>query len=326
MPYQLIVTTDPEQQRVSLRLLDEHGVQQGAQQVHLPEHSPALWTGLFDTRRYVLLHQGNLILEGQTRPATAGELLEHLEVFLGEQVLGAEILRVLTQTVQRRTLLVHLPPTADDVLAAAFARVPWEIARPGVGQPSLLERNLIVRLVTEDTAQRDAAVAEVAKRVAQGVVPLRVLLVFAEAPGSRPLAMRLEREQLLTLFYEKILPQHRVQVDVLCHGVTRALLREQIEAAGGYHLVHWSGHGHHNLLELRGLDGQVELLTGEQLVDLFLQAGGFIPQLVFLAACLSGTFVSVHDWATLRALVAGEDVSAKRGEEPPLEPIRKLRC
>jgi len=154
-------------------------------------------------------------------------------------------------------------------------------------------------LVTEDTAQRDAAVADVAKRVAQGEI-LRVLLVFAEAPGSRPLAMRLEREQLLALFYEKILPQHRVQIDVLCHGVTRALLREQIEAAGGYHIVHWSGHGHHNLLELRGPDGQPELLTGEQLVDLFIQAGGFIPQLVFLSACLSGTFVSVHDWATLR--------------------------
>ncbi|MFO1429069.1 MAG: CHAT domain-containing protein [Candidatus Competibacteraceae bacterium] len=300
-----------------MRLLDEHGVQQGAQQVHLPDFSPALWTGLSDTRRYIFLHQGNLLLDGWTRPATAAELLEHLGVFLGEQVLGSAIMQVLTQTAQRRTLLVHLPPTADDVLAAAFARVPWEIARPGVGQPPLLERNLIVRLVTEDTAQRDDAVAAVAQRVAQGEI-LRVLLVFAEAPGSRPLAMRLEREQLLTLFYDKILPQHPVQIDVLCHGVTRALLREQIEAAGGYHIVHWSGHGHHNLLELRGLDGQAELLAGEQLVELFIQAGGFIPQLVFLSACLSGTFVSVHDWETLRALVAGEDVSAKRGEEQPL--------
>ncbi len=89
-------------------MLDEHGVQVGAQQVQLPEHSPALWTGLFDTRRYVLLHQGNLLLEGQTRPATAAELLEHLGVFLGTDVLGAGIMGVLTQSVQRRTLLVRL--------------------------------------------------------------------------------------------------------------------------------------------------------------------------------------------------------------------------
>ena len=122
---------------MSLRLLDEHGVQVGAQQVQLPEHSPALWTGLFDTRRYVLLHQGNLLLEGQTRPATAAELLEHLGVFLGTDVLGAGIMGVLTQSVQRRTLLVRLPPTADDVLAAAFARVPWEIARTRRGPTGL---------------------------------------------------------------------------------------------------------------------------------------------------------------------------------------------
>jgi hypothetical protein len=46
MQYPLILATGPEQQRV-LRLLDEHGVQVGAQQVYLPEYSP--WTGLFAT-------------------------------------------------------------------------------------------------------------------------------------------------------------------------------------------------------------------------------------------------------------------------------------
>jgi hypothetical protein len=83
---------------------------------------------------------------------------------------------------------------------------------------------------------------------------LRVLLVFAEAPGSRPLAMRLEREQLLGLFYDEVMPKRRVSVDVLCHGVTRKALREKVRDASGYHVVHWSGHGHHNLLELLGED------------------------------------------------------------------------
>jgi hypothetical protein len=37
MQYELIIATDPEQQRVSLRLLDADGMQRGAQQVQLAE-------------------------------------------------------------------------------------------------------------------------------------------------------------------------------------------------------------------------------------------------------------------------------------------------
>ncbi len=44
---------------------------------------------------------------------------------------------------------------------------------------------------------------------------LRALLIFAEAPGSRPLAMRLERQRLLDLFFDDIMPDRQVRVDVL---------------------------------------------------------------------------------------------------------------
>jgi hypothetical protein len=96
--------------------------------------------------------------------------------------------------------------------------------------------------------------------------------------------MRLERETLLDLFYDEVMPNHRVQVDVLCHGVTRERLRKQVESANGYHVVHWSGHGHHDLLELYGEEGDADLLTGSELLALFTEAGGFLPNLIFLAA------------------------------------------
>lgn len=144
---------------------------------------------------------------------------------------------------------------------------------------------------------------------------LRVLCVYAEALGSRPLATRLEREQLLDLFYDEVMPDHRVEVEDLCHGVTRRTLEDAIREAGGFHVVHWSGHGHQNLLELAGEDSHPDRLTGEALVELFRAAGGFIPRLVFLSACLSGTLAGVRDRASLDA--------ALREGEPGAPPTRK---
>jgi ketopantoate reductase len=55
---------------------------------------------------------------------------------------------------------------------------------------------------------------------------------------------------LRKLFEKEIYPQRRIVADFLTHGVTRERLKSQIEENGGYHIVHWSGHGHLNLLEL----------------------------------------------------------------------------
>ncbi len=317
MQYELIVETIADRQAVKFRLVDEHGVHKASHEVALAEHRPALWEGLFDTHGHIKRYAGSQIWEEATGPETAEHILARLGFFLGRDVLGAEIMRELTATRQRRTLLVRLPRTGDDPLAAALARVPWEIARPAPSEPALMERNLVVRLITEDTAQRDEAVAEAAARVAGGET-LRVLLVFAEAPGSRPLAMRQERQELLDLFYREILPKKRVQVDVLCHGVTRAVLREAITAANGYHILHWSGHGHHNLLELRRADGGPDRLSGEDLVALIEGAGGFIPHLVFLSACLSGTVVEIKDWETFRARLLDKEPGGQAAPAPDL--------
>lgn len=310
LEYELSVEPDENTRVVRLRLTDQDGVHCGSNQVKLADYRTWDWEALFDTRRYVERYAGSLRREGASAPDTAEDLMLELGVFLGTKVLGPEIMQALGQSKQRRSLMVRLPATEGAVLASAFARVPWEIARPGPGETPLMERALVVRVVTASTHERDQPVAAARAAVNAGKAPLRVLLVFAEAPGSRPLAMRLEREQLVELFENEILPRRRVEVDVLCHGVTRTLLQERITASGGYHIVHWSGHGHHNRLEILGEDGAADSLSGEELVALIQDAGGFVPQIFFLSACLSGAFVGIRDWATLQAALRA-DASAR---------------
>jgi Flp pilus assembly protein TadD len=138
--------------------------------------------------------------------------------------------------------------------------------------------------------------------------------VFAEARGSRPLAARRERQELLELFGKEIYPKRRVAAHVLSHGVTRERLEAQIRENGGYHVIHWSGHGHLNLLELAKPGGGSDRLSGKELLDL---CGGFIPRLVFLSACHSGDILRVRDWNEFLAVAQGQSPGAK--ESPPAE-------
>jgi hypothetical protein len=294
----------PGHRALGLRLSDEHGRHLGASQVRLDDHPAPMWEGLFDARGYVRRFEGGLRLEGKAGPATAGDLLARLGVFLGQHVLGGAITGALAAGIGQRTLLVRLPDLSADPLAAALARVPWELAWPSKnGAPEggpLFRRNVVVRAVPAGTppSSRQVAVPLGADEA------LRVLLVYAHAPGSRPLAARLERERIVELFFAEVLPKRRVTVDWLCHGVTRERLRERVQSAGGYHVVHWSGHGRHDALELAGSaasGGARDWLRGAELVELFAAAGGFIPHLVFLSACHSGSALGVKDWARLVA-------------------------
>jgi hypothetical protein len=178
--FELDIATEASSGRVRFQLRDSDGRHRGAHQVRLDPASGALWEGLFDTRAHVERYQGGTRFS--ERPATTEELLERLGVFLGGTVLGPEIVALLAEGVHDRTLLVRLPePTGqedEDLLAAAFARVPWEIAQPAAGEPTLMERNVVVRVVTAglDAGSWTAAPPPPGES-------LRVLLVIAEAPG-----------------------------------------------------------------------------------------------------------------------------------------------
>ncbi|MBL7181215.1 MAG: hypothetical protein ISS65_13565 [Desulfobacterales bacterium] len=210
MQFELHLDTDPSNKTARLELKDEHGRQLANRQIRLKDQDAASWEGLFDTRRHVQRYQGSHLYD-QAKPATAEDIISHLGVFIGKRVLGTEMMTHLTASTSRRTLLVRLPKADEDPLAAAFARMPWEIARTEINTPTLMDKNLIVRAITDDIPDMDAAATKQAARIAAGEEDLRVLLVFAEAPGSRPLAMRREREGLRDLFIKEILPKKNVE-------------------------------------------------------------------------------------------------------------------
>jgi tetratricopeptide (TPR) repeat protein len=292
--FDLIITADYPSRTAELRLLDEHSVQLAYRQTDFKAIAVSRQQGLFDLRNYLRLY-----VEPDREAASVAEL----GVCIAEEVLGADIFRTLAASRSQRTLRIQLPGAteADNHLAAALARVPWEMARAAADQSTLGERNLLVRVVHD-------MVAPATQPLALGRDEcLRVLFVFAEARGSRPLAARLERQALHRLFEQEIYPQRRIVADFLTHGVTRQRLQAQIQENGGYHIVHWSGHGHLNRLELAKPGGAQDYLSGEELLDLFIRAGGFIPRLFFLSACHSGDILRVKDWNDFLAVAQGKE-------------------
>jgi tetratricopeptide (TPR) repeat protein len=296
--FDLIIDTDSPSHTAEFRLLDAHANQLAYRQTDFTSISVSRRLGLFDLRNYLR----NLVEPGHEAASVA-----EIGVCIAEEVLGVEIFRTLWKSIEQRTLRIKLPGATEeeDHLAAALARVPWEIARPAADQPTLGERNLLVRVVhdTAATATQPLALNEDES--------LRVLIVFAEARGSRPLAARLERLELNRLFVDRIYPKRRVVADFLTHGVTRERLEEQIRDRGGYHVMHWSGHGHLNRLELAKPGGDSDYLSGDDLLNLFTDAGGFIPRLVFLSACHSGDILRVKDWSDFLALAQGKERGTK---------------
>jgi hypothetical protein len=296
--FDLIITADYPSRMAELCLLDEHGVQIAFRQTDFKTIAVSRQQGLFDLRNY---------LRHYVEPGQEAATVAELGVCIAEEVLGADIFRTLAASASQRTLRIQLPGAteADNHLAAALARVPWEMARAAADQPTLGERNLLVRVVHDMEAPATQPLALGRDEC------LRVLFVFAEARGSRPLAARLERRELLRLFAQEIYPQRRVVADFLTHGVTRQRLQAQIQENGGYHIVHWSGHGHLNRLELAKPGGAQDFLSGEELLDLFIRAGGFIPRLFFLSACQSGDILRVKDWNDFLAVAQGQEPGTK---------------
>jgi len=307
--FDLVVGATPGALTAEFRLLDAHGGQIAYRQTDFTAISASRRHGLFDLRNYLRLY-----VEAGREAAAVSEI----GVCIAEEVLGKDIFGPLSVSQSQRTLRIQLPGAmeAGNPLAAALARVPWEIARSGPNEPTLSQRNLLVRVVHDVQAPASRPLE------LSGDEPLRVLFVFAESRGSRPLGARQERRALLRMLQKEVYPQRRVVAHFLTHGVTRARLESQIRDHGGYHVVHWSGHGHLNLLELAKAGGASDHLSGEALLDLFAQAGGFLPRLFFLSACHSGDILRVTDWNDFLAIAQGQEPGTKKGEPgaPDLEP------
>ena len=164
--FDLIITADYPTRTAELRLLDAHGSQLAFRQTLFGNIPISRQQGLFDLRDYLR----NYVQDGKEAASVA-----EIGVCIAEEVLGEEIFHKLWESESQRALRIQLPGAADveNHLAAALARVPWEIARAAPGQPTLGDRNLVVRIVHEMSAS-------VTEPLDLGPdEPLRVLFVFA---------------------------------------------------------------------------------------------------------------------------------------------------
>jgi hypothetical protein len=136
--FDLIITADYPSRTSELCLLDEHGVQLAYKQTDFKTIAVSRQPGLFDLRNYVRHY---------VEPGLGAASVAEIGVCIAEEVLGADIFRTLVASGSQRTLRIQLPGAteADNHLAAALARVPWEMARAAVDQPALGERTLLVR-------------------------------------------------------------------------------------------------------------------------------------------------------------------------------------
>jgi tetratricopeptide (TPR) repeat protein len=304
--FDLVIAADTSALTAEFSLRDEHGLQLAHRQTDFKNFVASQRQALFDLRNYLR----NYVEPGQQERAIA-----EVGVCIAEDVLGDEIFSRLWQSQSQRTLRINLVATDDsnNDLAAALARVPWEIARPAHDKPSLDQRSVLIRIVHRADKPFNRAL-----ELSQGE-SVRVLFIFAEAPGSRPLAARRERQQLLDLMEREVYPKRDVVAHFLSYGVTRQRLQSQIQEHGGYHIVHWSGHGNTDLLELTKAGGGRDHLSGQELLDLFVAAGGFIPQLFFLSACHSGE-AHIESWNDF--FVAAKQEGTNEKDASAAQPVK----
>lgn len=277
--------------------------QSGMTQVHAQANHSLALGDLLPSDHQLLVNLATHIRLYQPDIEAATTVLD-TGITIALQILGQDIFRHLYADKTDRQLRIILPEPNASPASAAMAdllfRIPWEIARPSRSEPSLLERNLRVCIVPASPTPAPIP-APLGKT-------FRILFIHAEAPGSIPLALRQERRALQALFRDHIEPGRNVEAHFLAHGVTRAHIAEQIRRHGGYHIIHWSGHGQHNLLELVTADGTPDHISGAELLALLQQEASILPRLCFLSACDSAGSAAIHNWGDFLAAPGTEAV------------------
>ena len=199
------------------------------------------------------------------------------------------------------------PPRTENLLAAALARVPWEIARPGPG-PAHPGR-------AEPPGPRGPRHGRAAYAAAGLWRRMRACGCSSSSPRRAArvrLAARQERRELLRLFEKEIYPHRRVVADFLTHGVTRERLEAQIADSGGYHVVHWSGHGHLNLLELAKPGGARTSSPARICWTCSSRPAASSPACSSSAPAIPATSCGCRDWNDFLAIAQGKEPGAKR--------------
>ena len=120
---------------------------------------------------------------------------------------------------------------------------------------------------------------------------LRVLGLFSLPEGGRSLNLRRERAELVRLMHGIAATGKAVDVRVLQYGVTRGRLRDVLEEAEGWDIIHVSGHGRPGSLTLKTATGQPDRVSAAELADLLNPARTRL-KLITVSACWSAAVLA----------------------------------
>jgi tetratricopeptide (TPR) repeat protein len=229
-----------------------------------------------------------------------GELGE----WIGKQVLGPVAAAVAGAAPV--TVRVILPQDAE-----LLAFCPLELAHAG-GRPIAAQQ---VTLVMDTGA--DPSVGPGGKVPMGG--RLRVLGLFSLPAGGKSLNLRRERQALVRLV-ERIAANGRAaDVRVLQYGVTRDRLRDVLEEAEGWDIIHISGHGAPGELLLETAGGLPDRVTAAELSSMLRPARARVG-LVTVSACWSASLTVVQQRRLLGLPVPAEEI-----QTPTAERFRRSR-
>jgi tetratricopeptide (TPR) repeat protein len=138
---------------------------------------------------------------------------------------------------------------------------------------------------------------------------VRILALFSMPARSSVLALRRERFELAkTVRTIAAKSRKAIELRVLQYGVTRERLSEAVEEYPGWDVLHVSGHGEVGALLLEKANGEPDLVSTDELVELLAPARNRL-KLAVLSACQSGAAEAATTLHTLGLDELAEQVS-----------------
>jgi tetratricopeptide (TPR) repeat protein len=190
----------------------------------------------------------------------------------GSVIFGA-VAEALAQAARKKpvTVRVVVPDGAEALLFW-----PLEVAYAGGRPLAVQDVTLVMETMGDDSADDTVRV--------EG--RLRVLGLFSLPEGGKPLSLRRERRALVGLVDRIAARGKTAEVTVLQYGVSRERLRDVLEEADGWDLIHISGHGAPGELLLETAAGTPDTVTAAELADILAPARESV-KLVTVSACSS---------------------------------------
>jgi hypothetical protein len=230
------------------------------------------------------------------RAEDEARIIEELGEWIADEVLGPV----------GSSLAAAAPAAVQVVLpreAAWLASRPLQLARVN-GKP--LTSSDVTLVIDPGTAngRRQEPVGE----------RLRVLGVFSLPEGGQPLNLRRERVSLVQLIEGVAAGGRAADVRVLQYGATRERLRDLLEEAEGWDIIHLAGHGTPGEVQLETATGTPDMVSAAELVELLGLARQRV-KLVTVSACWSAALSAAEQ----RRLLSLPSAEYARAASRPIE-------